>query len=164
MHHSSSQEFQLATLGSKFEKQQERNHGEQLASSETYSISITCDASNRVKSQALNQKASQQHPVQPQHSTTQKPRPANTTPTTKPADQYITMSSRKQQSTSPSLRQTTEISDYHSRAPSSQCQVARVTDTVTSDAQFHYVYMHGVRYNILLLTLTQYQLILKHQH
>ena len=50
MHHSSSQEFQLAMLGSKLEKQQERNHGEQLASSETYSISITCDASNRVKS------------------------------------------------------------------------------------------------------------------
>ena len=49
MHLSSSQEFQLATLGSKFEKQRDKTHGGKLASSDTYTlVSITCDTSNCV--------------------------------------------------------------------------------------------------------------------
>ena len=152
IHSSSSQEFKLATSGSKFEKHQEKNHGGKLTNNEAYSVSITCGASNCVKAQAHNQKVSQQHLVQPQQSTTQKPRPANAVPTAKPTDQYITMSSRRQQSTSPSQQQTKEMekaevgqkfysSDYNSRAPSSQRQVAREKDTVTRDnreARFHY--------------------------
>ena len=86
MHLSSRQEFPLAMSGNKFERQQEKTHGGKRASSEAYSVSITCNALNCVKSQALNPKASQQHPVQLLQSSTQKPRPPNATPTTKPAD------------------------------------------------------------------------------
>ena len=146
MHLSSRQEFPLALLGSKFERQREKTHGGKRASSDAYSVSITCDALNYVKSQALNPKASQQHmhPVQPQQSSTQKPHPPNATPPTKPADQIITMSSQRKQSTSPSLQQSKEMekaeasqtfysSDYNSQAPSSQCQIAVEKDTVTRD-------------------------------
>ena len=149
MNRSSSQEFKLATSASKFEKQQEKNHGGKQASSEVTSVCIKCDASNVAKTQAHNQKASQQYQVQSQQSTPQKPRPANAVSTTKPADQYITMSSRRQQSTSPSLQQTKEAeagqkfysSDYNSRAPPSQRQVTREKDAITRDnreARFHY--------------------------
>ena len=51
---SSSREFQPATLGSKFEKQREKTHGGKSASSEAYSVSITCDTSNCIQSQAPN--------------------------------------------------------------------------------------------------------------
>ena len=136
MHLSSRQEFPLAKSGDKFERQREKTHGGKWASIEAYSVSIT----------------SQQHPLQPQQSSTQKPHPPNATPTTKPADQIITMSSRRKQSTSPSLQQSKEIekpeasqkfyaSDYNSQAPSSQHHVAMEIDTVTRDnreAQFHY--------------------------
>ena len=117
-----------------------------------YSVSITCDALNCVESQALNPKASQQHPVQPQQASTQKPRPPNATPTTKLSDQIIIMSSRRKQSTSPSLQQSKEMekaeasqifysSDYNSQAPSSQRQIVVEIDTITRDnheARFHY--------------------------
>ena len=56
---SSCQEFQLATLGSKFEKQREKTHGGKSASNEAYSVSSTCDTSNCIQSQAPNQEASQ---------------------------------------------------------------------------------------------------------
>ena len=148
MHLSSSQEFQPATLGSKFEKQREKTHGGKLASSEAYSVSIMCDTSNCIQSQAPNQEASQQLPVQPQQSSTQKSHPANATPTTISADQHITMSSRRLRSTSPSLHQPKELEkaeasqkfysidhDYNSRAPSSQHQIVREKNTVTGDNQ-----------------------------
>ena len=123
-----------------------------LACCEAYSVSITCDALNCVESQALNPKASQQHPAQPQQASTQKPRPPNATPTTKPSDQIIIMSSRRKQSTSPSPQQSKEMekaeasqifhsSDYNSQAPSSQCQIVVEIDIVTRDnreGQFHY--------------------------
>ena len=79
---SSNQEFHPATLGCKFEKQREKTHGGKSASSEAYSVSIMCDTSNCIQSQAPNQEASQQLPVQPQQSTTQKSHLANATPTT----------------------------------------------------------------------------------
>ena len=46
---SSSQEFQP---GCKFEKQREKTHGGKSASSEAYSVSIMCDTSNCIQSQA----------------------------------------------------------------------------------------------------------------
>ena len=85
-----------------------------LACSEAYSVSITCDA---LESQALNPKASQQHPVQPQQASTQKPRSPNATPTTKPSDQIIIMSSRRKQSTSPSLQQSKEMEKAEAMQP-----------------------------------------------
>ena len=106
---SSSQEFQPATLGSKFEKQREKTLGGKSASSEAYSVSIMCDTSNCIQSQVSNQEASQQLPVQPQQSSTQKSHPANATPTTISADQHITMSSGRLQLTSPSLLQPIEL-------------------------------------------------------
>ena len=156
MHLSSSQEFQRATLGSMFEKQQEKTHGGKLASSEAYSVSIMCDTSNCVHSQAPNQKASQQLLIQLQQSTTQKLHLANATPTTISTDQHITMSSRRLQSTSPSLHQPKEIRkaeasqkfysiDYNSQALSSQHQVVREKDTVARDnreTRFHYAPSH----------------------
>ena len=39
---SSSQEFQPATLGSKFEKQREKTHGGKSASSEAYTLFLSC--------------------------------------------------------------------------------------------------------------------------
>ena len=154
-HLSSSQEFQLATLGSKFEKQREKTHGGKSASSEAYSVSITCDTSNCVHSQAPYQKASQQLPIRLQQSATQKSHLANATPTTISADQHITMSSLRLQSTSP-LHHPKEMGkaeasqkfysiDYNSQAPSSQRQVVREKDTVTGDnreTRFHYAPNH----------------------
>ena len=119
-----------------------------MASSEAYSVSITCDTSNCIQSQAPNQEASQQLPVQPQQSSTQKSHPTNATPTTISADQHITMSSRRLRSTSPSLHQPKELEeaeasqkfysidhDYNSQAPSSQHQIVREKNTVTGDNQ-----------------------------
>ena len=127
------------------------------ASSETCSVSITCDTSNCVQSQASNQKASLQPLVQPQQSTTQKSHLANASSTTIPVDQHITMNSRRLQSTSPSLQQPKEMEKakasqkfysiaYNSRTPSSQCQVVREKDFVTRDnreAIFHYAPSHN---------------------
>ena len=152
MHLSSSQEFQPASLGSKFEKQREKMHGGKSASSEAYSVSFTCDTSNCIQSQAPNQEVSQQLPVQTQQSSTQKLHPANATPTTISADQHITMSGRRLQSTSPSLLQPKELekaeasqkfysTDYNSQAPSSQHQIVRERNTVTGDnreTRFYY--------------------------
>ena len=152
IHLSSRQKFPLAMWGNTIERQREKSHGGKWASSKAYSVSITCDALNSVKSQALNQKAPQQHLVQSQQSSTQKPRPSNATSTTTPVDQIITMSSQRKQSTSPSLQQSKEMekaeacqtlysSDHNSQAPSSQRQIAVEKDTITRDnreARFHY--------------------------
>ena len=105
----SCQEFQPAMLGSKFEKQRWKTHGGKSASSEAYSVSIMCDTSNCIQSQAPNQEASLQLPVQPQQSTTQKSHLANATSTPISADRHITMSSQRLQSTSPSLHQPKEM-------------------------------------------------------
>ena len=153
---SSSQKFQPASLGSKFEKQREKMHGGKSASSEAYSVSFMCDTSNCIQSHAPYQEASQQLPVQPQQSSTQKSHSANTTPTTISADQHITMSGRRLQSTSPSLLQPKELekaeasqkfysTDYNSQAPSSQHQIVREKNTVTGDnreTRFHYAPSH----------------------
>ena len=151
---SSSQEFQPATLGCKFEKQREKTHGGKSASSEAYSVSIMCDTSNCIQSQVPNQEASQQLPIQPQQSTTQKSHLANATPTTISADQHITMSSQRLQSTSPSLHQPKVMEkaeasqkfsiDYNSQAPSSH-QVVREKNYVPGDnreMRFHYAISH----------------------
>ena len=99
-----------------------------------------------MQSQAPNQEASQQLPVQPQQSSTQKSQHANATPTTISTDQHISMSSRRLRSTSPSLHQPKELEeaeasqkfysidhDYNSQAPSSQHQIVREKNTVTGD-------------------------------
>ena len=145
MHLSSSQEFQPATLGSKFEKQQEKMHGGKLASSEAYSV-LSCvllQIVYIVKPPIKRLPNSFQYNYV-QQSTTQKSHLANATPTTISADQHITMCSRKLQSTSPSLHQPKEMGkaeasqkfysiDCNSQAPSSQCQVVRGKDIVTGD-------------------------------
>ena len=156
MHLSSCQGFQPATLGSKFEKQREKMHGGKSASSEAYSVSSTCDTSNCTQSQDPNQEASQRLPVQPQQSTTLKSHIANATPITISADQHITMSSQRLQSTSPYLHHSREMEKveasqtfhfigYSSQAPSSQLQVVREKNTVTRDnreTRFHYSPSH----------------------
>ena len=152
----SSQEFQPATLGSKFEKQREKTLGGKSASSEAYSVSIMCDTSNCIQSQVSNQEASQQLPVQPQQSSTQKSHPANATPTTISADQHITMSSGRLQLTSPSLLQPIELEkaeasqncfsiDCNAQASSSQHQIVREKNVVTGDGRetrFHFAPSH----------------------
>ena len=116
--------------GSKFETQREKTYGGKWSSSEAYSVSISCDALNCVESQALIPKASQQHPVQLQQSSTQKPLPPSANATTTPTDRIITMSSQRKQSTSPSLQRSNEMekaeasqtfysSDYNSQTTSS---------------------------------------------
>ena len=152
----SCQEFQPAMLGSKFEKQRVKTHGGKSASSEAYSVFSTCDTSNCIQNQASNQEASQQLPEQPQQSSTQKSHIANATPTTISANQHITMSSRRLQSTSPSLHHPNEMEkveasqtfysiDYNSQAPSSQHQVVWEKNSATEDnreTRFHYAPSH----------------------
>ena len=152
----SCQRFQPNTLGSKFEKQRVKTHGGKSASSEAYSVSSTCDTSNCIQSQAPNQEVSQRLQVQPQQSSTQKSHIANATPTTMSADQHITMSSRRLQSTSPSRHHPKEMEkaeasqtfysiDYNSQAPSSQHQIVREKNSATGDNQetrLHYAPSH----------------------
>ena len=164
MHHSSSQEFKLATSGNKFEKQQEKNQGGKCASSEVHSNggnSLTFNGYSGAKTQTHNQKVPQQQ-AQPQQSIVQKSRPANTTSTTKPGDQYTTMTSRRQQQATPPSQQQQQQQqqqlqakenervetgqkfypgDYNSRVPPPPRQPTRDKDGVGRDsreARFHY--------------------------
>ena len=70
MHHSSSQEFKLATSGNKFDKQQERNQGGKQITNDVQfnsSSSPTNNSSNgTAKNQSHNQKAPQKQTQQPQ--------------------------------------------------------------------------------------------------
>ena len=149
MHRSSSQEFKLATSGS---KQQEKSQGGKSANNEVYSNGITSNGASGTKTQTHNQKVQQE--AQPQPSTVQKSRPTNATSTTKPAgDQYTTMTSRRQQQATPPSQQPAKenervetgqkfySSDYNSRAPQPPRQPTRDKDGVGRDsreARFHY--------------------------
>ena len=158
MHRSSSQEFNLAISGNKFQKQQEKNQGERCTSTEVHSNnsggnSLMSNGSSGAKPQTHNQEVEQQQ-TQSQQSTAQKSRPPNAaTSTTKPGDQYTTMTgSRQQQTITPSQQPAKESeraetgqklypNDYSSRMSPQLHQSTRDKDIVgrdTGEAWFHY--------------------------
>ena len=154
MHRSSCQEFKLASSGNKYDKHQERSHGGKPTSNDVQfnsSVSPSFGSATGAKTQSHNQKVPQQQ-AQPQQLTMQKSRPANPSATTKPSDQYTTMTSRKQPVQPPSQQQSKETEridasqkfysgDYNGRLPQSQRQVNRDKDVVGRDSRetrFHY--------------------------
>ena len=81
MHHSSNQEFKLATSGNKFDKQQERSQGGKQITNDVQFNSSSSPTNNSssgaAENQSLNQKAFQQEIQQPQQPAMQKSRPSN---------------------------------------------------------------------------------------
>ena len=109
IHHSSNQEFKLATSGNKFDKQQERSQGgKQIINDVQFNSSSSPtnhSSSGAAGNRSLNQNASQQEIQRPQQPAMQKSRPSNPSPTAEPNDQYAMMASLKQQQPPPSSQQ-----------------------------------------------------------
>ena len=104
MHRSSSQEVDLAVSGNKFEKQQEKNQGGRCTSTEMHSSnsggnSLMSNGSSGTTPQTHNQKVAQEQTLSQQSIVQKSPSPNAATSTTKPGDQYTTMTSWRQQQT-----------------------------------------------------------------
>ena len=137
MHHSSNQEFKLATSGYKFDKQQERNQvGKQITNDVQFNSSSSPtnnSSSGAAETQSLNQKTPQQETHKPQQPAMKKSRPSNPSSTAEPNDQYTMMASCKQQQ---SLLPSQQQAKYTDRIDASQ----KFYSGDNHEARFHYAH------------------------